>query len=708
MWGCAQESASRWVAAEVRRLRRELDSLRQQVRLANEVQRPVRDGEAHADDLVASVLAVDAQTLPPVLADVQRRFLASGAALGEASAQAATLDDAQDEVAKLQARAAALCQALEQQRQELGAAQEEVARLRASLCAARSQPPAQTRDSAPFSADPLSADPAPVSPGGEMVFTAGQVSWALSEVAMQTSAGCAELTRQVLRGLGQAFEHDRSRLNMASCAADVLDERRVWEHDLVSERIGLPREAAAHVPAALLAALSEATVTLPGDRSEVEAVRAEDVYEKEAYCRGSQDGHVGRATMDVLVCDMGGGIFDVSLLAIEGGDFETQAMAGSAQLGGECFDDRIVEWCMQDFRRRNHGKDIAGSLRAVRCLRAQCERARRALASATHATIEIDSLIDCVGYSCSLSRVRFVELSTGPFRNLVGPVGESIRNSGIDERNVHEVVLVRGVALAPRRVEPHACVSPGDRRTPVAHCSKEHFGQAGRAALRIQAAQRGRSTREALAQQMQGLDKEASGERSAAAAPALAQAAPAEDLAATAQALVAEGTMEHDGSCTAEFPIGCEAKIDSDALLCACAPATGGPPAVASAPQSKTSASSPATSAKTVDSVVGGSCGGASSLGDLSVAAKSALDSGDGDDDYRVTLSDALCDQAAGVPFAWCLYVDGPTLISMARTSAGARQQTYLLADLLVEARWLALLAEEFPDIAGSAPSLGQ
>jgi len=84
-----------------------------------------------------------------------------------------------------------------------------------------------------------------------------------------------------------------------------------------------------------------------------------------------------------------------------------------------------------------------------------------------------------------------------------------------------------------------------------------------------------------------------------------------------------------------------------------------------------------------------------------------ALDSGDIDEDYRVTLSDAFCDQAAGVRFAWCLFVDGPTLVAMARTSVGGRQQSQLLADLLVEARWLALLEEEFPELAETASSLG-
>jgi len=153
---------------------------------------------------------------------------------------------------------------------------------------------------------------------------------------------------------------------------------------------------------------------------------------------------------NVLIYDMGGGTFDVSLLTIEDGIFEVKATAGDTHLGGEDFDNRIVDFCMQDFKRKNRGKDLAGNNRALRRLRTQCERAKRTLSSSTQATIEIDSLFDGCDYSCSLSRARFEELNMDYFRNSMGPVEKCLRDSGIDKKNVHEVVMVGGSTRIPK------------------------------------------------------------------------------------------------------------------------------------------------------------------------------------------------------------------------------------------------------------------
>merc|ERR1711998_305090 len=118
----------------------------------------------------------------------------------------------------------------------------------------------------------------------------------------------------------------------------------------------------------------------------------------------------GAGERNVLIFDMGGGTFDVSILTIEDGIFEVKATAGDTHLGGEDFDNRIVDFCMQDFKRKNRGEDLAGNQRALRRLRTQCERAKRTLSASTQATIEIDSLFDGIDYSCSLSRARFEEL----------------------------------------------------------------------------------------------------------------------------------------------------------------------------------------------------------------------------------------------------------------------------------------------------------
>jgi len=158
----------------------------------------------------------------------------------------------------------------------------------------------------------------------------------------------------------------------------------------------------------------------------------------------------GAGERNILIYDMGGGTFDVSILTIEDGIFEVKATAGDTHLGGEDFDNRIVDFCMQDFKRKNRGKDMTGNHRAIRRLRTQCERAKRTLSSSTQATIEIDSLFEGIDYSCSLSRARFEELNMDYFRNSMGPVEKCLRDSGIDKRNIHEVVLVGGSTRIPK------------------------------------------------------------------------------------------------------------------------------------------------------------------------------------------------------------------------------------------------------------------
>ena len=107
---------------------------------------------------------------------------------------------------------------------------------------------------------------------------------------------------------------------------------------------------------------------------------------------------------------MGGGTFDVSLLTIEDGIFEVKVSAGDTHLGGEDFDNRLVDFCVQDFKRKNRSKDPGSNSSALRRLRTQCERAKRTLSSSTQATIEIDSPFEGIDYSVSLSRARSEEL----------------------------------------------------------------------------------------------------------------------------------------------------------------------------------------------------------------------------------------------------------------------------------------------------------
>ncbi|XP_030546972.2 heat shock 70 kDa protein [Rhodamnia argentea] len=152
---------------------------------------------------------------------------------------------------------------------------------------------------------------------------------------------------------------------------------------------------------------------------------------------------------NVLIFDLGGGTFDVSLLTIEEGIFEVKATAGDTHLGGEDFDNRFVNHFVQEFKRK-HKKDISGSARALRRLRTACERAKRTLSSTTQTTIEIDSLYEGIDFYATITRARFEELNMDLFRKCMEPVEKCLRDSKIDKSQVHDVVLVGGSTRIPK------------------------------------------------------------------------------------------------------------------------------------------------------------------------------------------------------------------------------------------------------------------
>ncbi|PWN39325.1 heat shock protein 70 [Ceraceosorus guamensis] len=152
---------------------------------------------------------------------------------------------------------------------------------------------------------------------------------------------------------------------------------------------------------------------------------------------------------NVLIFDLGGGTFDVSLLTIEEGIFEVKATAGDTHLGGEDFDNRLVNHFVQEFKRKNK-KDLTSNARALRRLRTACERAKRTLSSAAQTTIEIDSLFEGIDFYTSITRARFEELCGDLFSHTIEPVEKVLRDSKIDKSSVHEIVLVGGSTRIPR------------------------------------------------------------------------------------------------------------------------------------------------------------------------------------------------------------------------------------------------------------------
>ncbi len=152
---------------------------------------------------------------------------------------------------------------------------------------------------------------------------------------------------------------------------------------------------------------------------------------------------------NILIYDLGGGTFDVTLLSIEDGVFEVKATAGDTRLGGEDFDTRLVYHFTQDFKRK-HKKDLTENKRAIRRLRTACENLKKTLSSSTQATLEVDSLFEGIDYCSTITRARFEELCGDLFRKTFEPVEQVIRDSKISKSQINEVVLVGGSTRIPK------------------------------------------------------------------------------------------------------------------------------------------------------------------------------------------------------------------------------------------------------------------
>ncbi|KAF9404213.1 Heat shock protein sks2, partial [Entomortierella beljakovae] len=152
---------------------------------------------------------------------------------------------------------------------------------------------------------------------------------------------------------------------------------------------------------------------------------------------------------NVLIYDLGGGTFDVSLLTITGGVFAVKATAGDTHLGGEDFDNTLLEHFKEEFKRK-HKKDISGDARATRRLRTACERAKRTLSSLAQTTIEVDSLFEGVDFQANITRARFEELNSVQFANTIDPVKKVLKDAKYTKKEVDEIVLVGGSTRIPK------------------------------------------------------------------------------------------------------------------------------------------------------------------------------------------------------------------------------------------------------------------
>jgi len=151
----------------------------------------------------------------------------------------------------------------------------------------------------------------------------------------------------------------------------------------------------------------------------------------------------------ILVFDLGGGTFDVTLLTIDNGVFEVMATNGNTHLGGEDFDQRTMEFFIRKFKKKT-GKDLTKDKRGIQKLRRECERVKRQLSSEMSAKLEIDSLMDGEDMIETLTRARFEELNMDLFKKTMIPVKKVIKDGGIDKSDVNEIVLVGGSSRIPK------------------------------------------------------------------------------------------------------------------------------------------------------------------------------------------------------------------------------------------------------------------
>ncbi|KAK0259093.1 Heat shock protein ssb1 [Friedmanniomyces endolithicus] len=152
---------------------------------------------------------------------------------------------------------------------------------------------------------------------------------------------------------------------------------------------------------------------------------------------------------NVMIYDLGGGTFDVSLLHIQGGVFTVKATAGDTHLGGQDFDTNLLEHFKKEFQRKTK-KDISGDARALRRLRTACERAKRTLSNGTQTTIEIDSLFDGEDLNANITRARFEEINAKAFNGTMQPVEQVLKDANFERSKVDEIVLVGGSTRIPR------------------------------------------------------------------------------------------------------------------------------------------------------------------------------------------------------------------------------------------------------------------
>eukprot|EP00406_Dinophysis_acuminata_P051396 CAMPEP_0179301434 /NCGR_PEP_ID=MMETSP0797-20121207/47550_1 /TAXON_ID=47934 /ORGANISM="Dinophysis acuminata, Strain DAEP01" /LENGTH=667 /DNA_ID=CAMNT_0021010939 /DNA_START=34 /DNA_END=2037 /DNA_ORIENTATION=- len=229
----------------------------------------------------------------------------------------------------------------------------------------------------------------------------------------------------------------------------VLTKMKVTAEQFLGDRV---KDAVVTVPAYFNDAQRQATK----DAAEIAGLRVHRIVNEPtaaaiAYGLDRKESGSARPNTEknILIFDMGGGTFDVSILAIQDTVFEVRATAGDPHLGGEDFDNRMLSHCISEFRRK-FKCDPTRNQRALRRLRTQCERAKRQLSTQTSVTIEVDSLHDGNDFSLKLSRAKFEELNMDYFKKAMEPVQQCLDDSHLTKKQIGDIVMVGGSTRIPK------------------------------------------------------------------------------------------------------------------------------------------------------------------------------------------------------------------------------------------------------------------
>ncbi|KAM1708265.1 hypothetical protein TB1_001331 [Malus domestica] len=152
---------------------------------------------------------------------------------------------------------------------------------------------------------------------------------------------------------------------------------------------------------------------------------------------------------NVMIFDLGGGTLDVSLLTIGDGVFQVKATAGDTHLGGEDFDNKMVDFCVEQFKKK-HNVDVSGNSRALRRLRNACEKAKRRLSFTSATDIEIDCLYEGTDFYTTITRAKFEQLNMDFFNKCMEPVEKCLKDANMEVSSVHDVVLAGGSSRIPK------------------------------------------------------------------------------------------------------------------------------------------------------------------------------------------------------------------------------------------------------------------